>query len=234
MRADVAIRRMRASPLRTKHSRRLRSRQGSCTKKRRGVPADGAPGRTFTSRPAPLPWQQVPSDREPRPTKGPSVLDRPPAATPNLARRRGLGIAEAFHDAWRGASVVPRPPWTGRQVLVRATWPSIPTTEASAAEPRRPKPPAPDDLPWEGQQPPANARHPGSPLQGRLKAGNAARRFRVLGGRVSRVCVRNNRGEGGRKKNPVSKSDSHAQFGVGLSPERSTNPGYVDLHRRES
>ena len=93
MRADVAILRMRAAA--RQRSRRLRSRLGSCTKKRRDVPADGAPGRTFTSRPAPLPWQEAPSDREPRPTKGLSSLDRPPVATPPRPKA-WPGIAEVL------------------------------------------------------------------------------------------------------------------------------------------
>ena len=51
------------------------------------------------------------------PGEGP-VNSRPTSGrNTNPARRRSTGIAEAFHDAWRGASAMPRPPWTGRQVF---------------------------------------------------------------------------------------------------------------------
>src|SRR6202040_3017865 len=44
------------------------------------------------------------------PGEGP-VNSRPTSGrNTNPARRRSTGIAEAFHDAWRGASAMPRPP----------------------------------------------------------------------------------------------------------------------------
>lgn len=200
-------------PRRGKHSRRLRSRK--------------APARKSGGAFLPTARQAGPSHRDRRRCHGNRVprtgtfarrracRSRPTSGrNTHPARRRGLGIAEAFHDAWRGASAMPRPPWTGRQVFMRTTRPSTPTTEASTAEPRRPKPSAPDDPPWEGLKPPANTHHPNSPLQGRLEAGNAARRFRVLKGRVSRVCDRNNRGQGSRMKNPVSSFAGRTQLGA--------------------
>jgi hypothetical protein len=98
VRADVAILRMRAAA--RQRSRRLRSRLGSCTKKRRDVPADGAPGRTFTSRPAPLPSQETPSDREPTPNEGP-VTPRPTSGRNTTPPEGVAGIAGAPHDADR-------------------------------------------------------------------------------------------------------------------------------------
>jgi hypothetical protein len=88
---------------------------------------------------------RIPSDREPRPAKGPSVLDRPPGRNTHLARRRGPASPRPFTARGCDTSAMPRPPWTGRQVLVRTTWPSTSMTEASAAEPHRPKPSTPDD-----------------------------------------------------------------------------------------
>ena len=115
MRADVAIHRMRA-PARGR-SRRLRSRKGSCTKKRRGVPADGAPGRTFTIATGAAAIAIGSLGPGASPGEGPANSRPTSGRNTNPARRRSTGIAEAFHDAWRGASAMPRPPWTGRQVF---------------------------------------------------------------------------------------------------------------------
>lgn len=119
--------------------------KGSCTKKRRGVPADGAPGRTFTSRPAPLPWQSGSLGPGTPPGEGP-VNSRPTSGrNTHLARRRGPASPRPFTTRGYDTSALPRPPWTGRQVLMRTTWPSTSMTEARTAEPHRPKPSTPDD-----------------------------------------------------------------------------------------
>jgi hypothetical protein len=169
VRADVAIHRMRA-PARGR-SRRLRSRKGSCTKKRRGIPADGTPSPTFTSRPAPLPQQLAPSDREPRPVKGLPILDRPPAATPTPPEGEAPASPRPFTTRGEAPAPCRDPLGPKGKSSMRTTWPSTSTTEASAAEPCRPKPPTPDDLPWEGRQPPANTRKTSLSLHGRAKPG---------------------------------------------------------------
>jgi hypothetical protein len=194
VRADVAIHRMRAPE--EGHSRRLRSRQGSCTKKRRGVPADGAPGRTFSIATGAAAMATSSLGPGTPPGEGP-VGSRPTSGRDtDPARKRRTGIAEAFHDAWRGASAMPRPPWTGRQVMVRTTWPSPSMTEASTAEPGRPKPPTPDD-PALGRTTAAREHAPTRPDPARQgRAGSAARRFRVLGERLTLVGSWNNRAEG--------------------------------------
>ena len=168
MRADVAIHRMRApqGALPTPSEP-----QGSCTKKRRGVPADGAPGRTFTSRPAPLPQQSAPSDRELRPAKGPSILDRPPAAIPTPPEGEAPASPRPFTTRGEAPAPCRDPLGPEGKSSLRTTWPSTSTTEASTAEPHRPKPPTPDDLPWEGRQPPANTHQTSLPLRGRAKPG---------------------------------------------------------------
>jgi len=92
VRSDVAIPRS-ASPL-ERRPRRLRSPAGSCTRKRRGFPADGAPGRTFQSRPA-SPHRRAPLG-EPHPADAcPFSTDpRPPRPPRREARPAFLGFAD--------------------------------------------------------------------------------------------------------------------------------------------
>ena len=52
------------------------------------------------------------------PGEGPANSRPTSGRNTSSARRRSNGIAEAFHDAWRGASAMPRPPWTERQVFL--------------------------------------------------------------------------------------------------------------------
>ncbi len=63
-------------------------------------------------------------------------------------------------------------PVTGRQVLLRTTWPSAPTTWATATGRGSPKPSAPGDLPWEGRSRPRTRDDPIKPRK-RSIAGNA-------------------------------------------------------------
>ena len=141
---------------------------------------------------------------------------------PSNGYEQNIGIAGAHHNAWRGASVMPRPLGPEGKSLTRTTWPSPSTTGVSTAKPHEPKPSTPDSLPWEGRQLPANARHSDLSLRGRAKPEDAARRFRVLQGRLILVGVRDNRVEAGGEQNSVNKSTGRTHFIVPLSTERPT------------
>ena len=160
--------------------------------------------------------------------RGASPNEKPADSRPtsgsntSSARKRNIGIAGAHHNAWRGASVMPRPLGPEGKSLTRTTWPSPSTTGVSTAKPHEPKPSTPDSLPWEGRQLPANARHSDLSLRGRAKPEDAARRFRVLQGRLILVGVRDNRVEAGGEQNSVNKSTGRTHFIVPLSTERPT------------
>jgi hypothetical protein len=133
--------------------------RGSYTRKRRDVPADDAPGRPFTARPAPPPCHEPPRTRgsvrqdsclfstDPRPRRPDRLATAPtPAGLARPDRRR---------------SAPPKDPMrTGRQVFSRTAWPPISTTGAAGTEMRQLQRPTPDSPPWEGPRPPADPRHP--------------------------------------------------------------------------
>ena len=116
VRADVAI---------TPHARYRKAAlptpsepQSSWTKKRRDVPADGAPGRTFTSRPAPPAFKRLPRT-------GSHVQQR--ACSPRPASGRNTRLPEG-RPALSGQRTRPEestqcsmPPSARRQVLLRRT-----------------------------------------------------------------------------------------------------------------
>jgi len=115
VRADVAIHRMRAQqralPTPSEPQGLLHGKAAGRSCRRRARPdlhiATGAAAMaTGSLGPGASPGEEPVSSR---PTSGRNT---------NLARKRSNGIAEAFHDAWRGASAMPRPPWTGRQVFL--------------------------------------------------------------------------------------------------------------------
>jgi hypothetical protein len=220
VRADVAI---------TPHARYRKAAlptpsepQSSWTKKRRDVPADGAPGRTFTSRPAPLPSQEAPSDREPTPNEGP-VASRPTSgrnATPpeSVARhRRGL------HDSGRNPRHAATP--CGRKASL------VEKDLAFRLADRREY----------GFAVPPEAGDAGRPALGRAAAAREHAFFRSslrsrpgpekCGPTLSRTKQslspdfdRDNHRHAAKLKNPVSKMVGHAQIAWHLSTERFTGP----------
>src|SRR5579863_8420944 len=142
--------------------RRLRSPAGSCTRKRRGFPADGAPGRTFQSRPAP-PHRRAPLKGEPHPVDAcPFSTDPRPPCPP----RREAGPALAGLPTAHGSSPAPYSlPSAGRQVFLRTTRPSTSTTRGTLAT--APKLSTPGGPPWEGPQPPSDLHRSGAILTSR-------------------------------------------------------------------
>ena len=210
------------APPQGKRSRRLRSRLGSWTKKRRDVPADGAPGRTFTSRPAPLPTQEAPSDREPTPNEWP-VASRPTSGrntTPpeSVARhRRGL------HDAGRNPRHAATP--CGRKASLDEkdlAFRLADRREYGFAVP--PKPATPDDPPWEGPQPPANTHSSRSGLRSRPGPEKCGPTLSRTTQSLSPDFDRDNHRHAAKVKNPVSKMAGHAQIAWHLSTEPFTGP----------
>jgi hypothetical protein len=98
----------------------------------------------------------------------------------------------AHHNAWRGASVMPRPR-TGRQVLSENDL-AFPLDDRGEYGKAGPTQTIDAGQPALGRtQPPANPRHSDLPLRGRAKPEDAARRFRVLHGRLILVGARDNR-----------------------------------------
>ena len=216
---DVAIRRMR-NP-RTGCSRRLRSRKAPVRKS----------GGAFL----PTARQTGPSHHDRRrsldsgaPRTGslaqrkaclfPTDLRLQYQLRPKAEHRHRRGPPQRMARCQRNAAT----PWTGRQVFNENDLAFPLDDRGEYGKPHQPKPSTPDDLPWEGRQLPANARHSDLSLRGRAKPEDAARRFRVLQGRLILVGVRDNRVEAGGEQNSVNKSTGRTHFIVPLSTERPT------------
>ena len=144
-----------------------------------------------------------------------------PAATP--PRPKAWPVSPGPHMTQTEAGATPQPPWTGRQALMRRTWPSASMTTATAMSLATPE-----------------ATDAGRPALGRaaatrelalphscLQAGPGRKRGPTLsrtGESQSRVLGRDNRAPVPDSKNPVSNLPSRAQKRPCLSTESPTGP----------
>ena len=110
--------------------------RGSYTRKRRDDPADDAPGRPFTARPASPPCNEPPRTRGP--VRRATCLFSTDPRPRRQARPRTWPAPTGFALRDRLASAPERPQARRRQVLLRTAWPPVSTTGAAATEARHP------------------------------------------------------------------------------------------------
>ena len=104
--------------------------RGSYTRKRRDDPADDAPGRPFTARPASPPCNEPPRTRGP--VRRATCLFSTDPRPRRQARPRTRPAPTGFALRDRLASAPERPQARRRQVLLRTAWPPVSTTGAAA------------------------------------------------------------------------------------------------------
>ena len=167
--------------------------RGSYTRKRRDDPADDAPGRPFTARPA------SPSCNEPPRTRGPvrraTCLFSTDPRPQRQARPRTAPAPTGFAGAADLRRRLERPQARRRQVFMRTAWPPVSTTGATATEAQRSQRPTPDGSPWEGPRPPADSRHPTPSLRGRAASGRGPTLSRTVRS-LTRIRHQDNRAAG--------------------------------------
>lgn len=104
--------------------------RGSYTRKRRDDPADDAPGRPFTARPASPPCNEPPRTRGP--VRRATCLFSTDPRPRRQARPRTWPAPNGFALRDRLASAPERPQARRRQVLLRTAWPPVSTTGSAA------------------------------------------------------------------------------------------------------
>jgi hypothetical protein len=139
------------------------------------------------------------------------------------ARKRGPASPGNFMKRAE-TRAMPRPPLAGRQVLREG--PGLPPRRPKGIRVRRTplKPATPDDPPWEGPQPPANAHSSRSGLRSRPGPEKCGPTLSRTEQSLSPDFDRDNHRLAAKLKNPVSKMAGHAQIAWHLSTEQFTGP----------
>jgi hypothetical protein len=147
-------------------------------------------GRTFTSRPAPLPSQEAPSDWEPTPNERP-VTPRPTSGRNTTPpERRGPASPRSPHGADRSRRHAATP-WD-RKASPHEKDPALHLDDRGDSEMIHAAEATDAGRPALGRAAAVRELAPRSCLREQAGAGNAARRFRVLKRSVSRVFDRGN------------------------------------------
>ena len=174
--------------------------RGSYTRKRRDDPADDAPGRPFTARPASPPCNEPPRTRGP--VRRATCLFSTDPRPRRQARPRTAPAPTGFARRDRLASTAERPQARRRQVFMRTAWPPVSTTEDRRDEAQRPSDRRRTARPGKGRDRPQTRAHPTPSLRGRAASGRGPTLSRTVRS-LTRIRHRDNRAAGPASQIPV-------------------------------